>query len=89
VQAQDIVVEDRDYLKQSFSIKKAVGYGKDNRLNNDENTRGVVDYWEDGDKNSYKVKAWTNGKFIGVLFAYSLKPLVDTKVDVFLNGLRF
>ncbi len=88
-QAQDIVVEYLDYLKQSFSVKKAVGYGKGNYLNNDTNTRGVVDYWEDADKNSYKVKAWTNGKFIAVLFAYSLKPLPETKVDVFLNGLRF
>lgn len=87
--AQDLVISYLDYLKLSFEIKKSVGYGKDNRLNNDENTRGVLDYWEDADKNSWKIKAWTNGKAIGVMYGYSLKPLQETKLDVFLNGLRF
>ncbi len=87
--AEELVISYLDYLKLSFGIKKAAGYGKGNLLNNDQNTRGVLDYWEDGDKNNWKIKAWTNGKAIGVFYGYSLKPLQETKLDVFLNGLRF
>lgn len=78
-----------DYLKSSFKITKSIGYGKGHRLNNDENTRGVLDYWEDGDKNNWKIKGWTNGKFIGVLYGFSLKDLQETKLNVFLDGFRF
>lgn len=78
-----------DYLKSSFKITKSIGYGKGHRLNNDENTRGVLDYWEDGDKNNWKIKGWTNGIFIGVLYGYSTKELNETKINIFLEGFRF
>lgn len=88
-QAEDLVVSYLDYLKTTFEIAHAIGYGKGNRLNGNENTRGVIDYWEDKDHNNWKVKAWTNGKFVGVMYAYSLKKLPETKVDAMLNSFRF
>lgn len=88
-EAEDMLISYLDYLKVNFDIKSAVGYGRGNRLNNREDTRGVVDYWKDGDNNNWKVKAWTNGKIIGVLYAYSSKELPETKIDAFLNSLRF
>jgi hypothetical protein len=88
-EAEDMVISYLDYLKVNFDIKSAVGYGRGNHLNNREDTRGVVDYWKDGDSNNWKVKAWTNGKIIGVLYAYSQKELSETKIDVFLNSFRF
>src|SRR5436189_56465 len=57
-------------------------------LNSNENTRGIVDYWKDKENNNWKVKAWTDGKFIAVLYAYT-KTEVPDKADVFLNSLRF
>jgi hypothetical protein len=75
-------------LKVKFDIIKSAGYGKGHRLNNNEATRGVIDYWEDKSANSYKVKAWTDGKYMGILFAYSQKELPETKVNVFLDGFR-
>jgi len=87
-QAEELVIAYLNYLKLNFEIKKAVGYGKGHRLNNNENTRGVIDYWEDKEKNNWKVKAWTDGKIIGVLYAHSLQELPEIKVDVFLNGFR-
>ena len=86
--AEELVSDYLDYLKLNFEIKKAVGYGKGHRLNNNENTRGMIDYWEDAQKNKWKVKGWTDGKFIGVLYAHSVKELPETKVDVFLNSFR-
>ncbi len=52
-------------------------------------TRGVYDKWEDVDKEKWEVKAWTNGKFIGVLYVHSAKELPEKKVELFLEGLRF
>lgn len=78
-----------DYLKTSFKIVNSTGYGKGHRLANNENTRGVIDYWEDSDKNNWKIKAWTNGKYIGVLYGYSAKELNETKLNIFLEGFRF
>jgi hypothetical protein len=86
--AEDLLIAYLDHLKTSFSIVKAAGYGKGHTLNNDLNTRGILDYWEDTEKNNWKVKGWTNGKIIGVMYAYSLKEIPESKVNVFLDGLR-
>lgn len=86
--AEDLLIAYLDYLKSNFDIKKAAGYGKGPRLNNNENTRGIIDYWEDADLNTWKIKAWTDGIYIGVLYAYSKKELPDTKVNVFLDSFR-
>lgn len=87
--SEEIVIKYLDFLKTNFSITKAAGYGKGHTLRNNENTRGVIDYWEDDKQNNWKVKAWTNNKYIVVLYAYSAKTLPDTKIDVYLNGLVF
>lgn len=78
-----------DYLKESFKIIKSTGYGKGHRLGNNEFTRGILDYWEDSDKNNWKIKAWTNGKFIGVLYGFSAKELPESKLNVYLDSFLF
>ena len=87
--AENSMISYLDYLKSSFNIVKSTGYGKGHKLNHDESTRGILDYWEDTDKNNWKVKAWTNGKFIGVLYGFSAKELNETKLNLFLDGFRF
>ncbi len=87
--AEEVVVSYLDFLKKTFDIVQSVGYGKGNRLNGNENTRGVIDYWKDKDGNNWKVKAWTDGKFIGVVYAYTKKELPETKADVVLNSFKF
>lgn len=86
--AEDLLISYMDYLKTNFKITKAIGYGRGYRLNDNENTRGIMDYWEDADLDKWKVKAWTDGKFIGFMFAYSKKELPETKVNVFLDSFR-
>jgi hypothetical protein len=87
--AEELVVSYLDYLKVDFEIASSAGYGKGHRLNSNENTRGILDYWKDKENVNWKVKAWTDSKFIVVLYANSKKELPETKADVFLNGLRF
>ncbi len=88
VAAEDLMIAYVDYLKSSFSIEKAAGYGKGHRLNNDANTRGILDYWEDAENDKWKIKAWTDGRYIGFMFAYSSKDLSEPKVNAFLDGFR-
>ncbi len=77
-----------DYLKTFFKIQKSVGYGKGNHLHNNENTRGVTDYWQDGDNQNWKIKGWTDGNFIGILYVHSKAELNEIKVNVFLDSFR-
>lgn len=86
--AEDLLISYLDYLKSTFTITKAAGYGRGHRLDNNEQTRGILDYWEDDAKDLWKVKAWTNGKFIGVMYAYSQKELPEVKVNAFLESFR-
>lgn len=85
--AIDLTISYLDFLKSNLTITSAVGYGKGHTLRNNENIRGVVDYWEDQEKNNWKIKAWTDKTFICVLYAYSNKELPEQKIDAFLNGL--
>ncbi|HEX4877671.1 MAG TPA: hypothetical protein VFV31_13435 [Chitinophagaceae bacterium] len=86
--AEDMLIAYMDYLKQSFGITKAAGYGKGHHLNSNELTRGVLDYWQDQENNNWKVKGWTDGNYIAVLYAYSPKSLTESKINLFLDGLR-
>lgn len=87
--AEELMISYVDFLKGSFEIKTATGYGKGHRLNNDEGTRGILDYWEDSDFDKWKIKAWTDGMFISFMYAYSSKELPEAKVNVFLDSFRF
>ena len=87
--AEELVVSYLDFLKKNFEIASAAGYGKGNRLNSNENTRGVIDYWQDKKKNNWKVKGWTDGKFIGIVYVYTQLEVPESKANVFLNSFRF
>lgn len=87
--AEDTVATYLDFMKLDNGIVKSKGYDKGHHLNKDEATRGIYDSWEDSDKEKWKIKAWTNGKFIVVLYVHSAKELPEKKVEVFLEGLRF
>ena len=86
--AEEVMISYLDFLKADFHVKTSTGYGKGHILNKNENTRGVLDYWKDTENNNWKVKAWTDGKVIGVMYAYSQKELPESKVNVFLDGFR-
>lgn len=78
-----------DYLKTAFKVTSAAGYGKGHRLRGKEDIHGIIDYWKDESGANYKIKGWTDGHFIIVLYAKSAKELVETKANVFLDGIIF
>ncbi len=85
--AESVLIAYLDFLKNQFGVNKSTGYGKGHRLKNNENTRGVIDYWEDKDGISYKIKGWADGKYIAVLYAAKKGELAETKVNIFLESL--
>lgn len=85
---EDLLISYSDYLKGSFNIKSAVGYGRGHRLAADTTVIGVIDYWEDKDKKQMSVQGWINPEYLA--FYYILGP--DNQADkfrsIFFNGLR-
>jgi len=88
--AEELMISYLDYLKSVFEITQAAGYGKGHTLNGKPDARGVIDYWKDKEGNERKIKSWTDGKFIAVMYIMSKGELNETeKMNVFLNGFRF
>jgi hypothetical protein len=87
--AEQVLEQYLDYIKSSFGIEAAAGYGKGHRLRGKEDTRGMIDYWKDKEKNNLNVKGWTNGQYIVVLMAISDKEIPFEKGNVFLDGIVF
>jgi hypothetical protein len=90
--AESVMISYMDYLKTSFKVKESAGYGKGHQLSGNNKATGVIDFWKDEEGTEWKVKSWTDGKFIGFLFAYGSKKALDdnfNRLDVFFNGFRF
>lgn len=77
-----------DHLKKSFNITKVIGYAKAGPLRNNENTTGLLDYWEDATQNHWKIKAWASKKNIVIVYGYSKNDLPETKLNVYLDGVQ-
>lgn len=89
--AENVMISYLDYLKTSFSITKSTGYGKGHTLKNYPAAHGVIDYWSDNKDQDWKVKGWTDGQFIAVLYVISPKdqPNTESKINLYLDGFRF
>ena len=88
--AENLLISYLDYLKTIFEISSSAGYGKGHTLDGKLEARGVIDYWKNKEGSEWKVKGWTDGKFISVLYVMAKGELNETtKMDVFLNGFRF
>jgi hypothetical protein len=86
--AEELMTSYLDFLKADFHVKDSAGYGRGHILNKNEKTKGIIDYWKDTEEQNWKIKAWTDGRYIGVLYAHSKKELPESKVNVFLDGFR-
>jgi hypothetical protein len=61
---ENLLVSYMDYLKGSFNVTGAVGYGHGHTLNSNPDAIGVLDYWENKDGEQLVVKGWVNKKAI-------------------------
>jgi hypothetical protein len=49
----------------------------------------LVDYWQDADQQDWKVKAYTNGKTIAILYVKNIGHVEVKKQELFLDGFHF
>jgi|SRR5215218_8537717 len=49
----------------------------------------IVDYWQDVEQKDWKVKGWTNGYSMAVLYIKNIGLVPVAKEDCFLNGAVF
>jgi hypothetical protein len=79
-----------DFLKGQYGITGSAGYGRGHTLESNPKAKGIIDYWEDGAKNQYSVKAWVDSRYMGVMILYGPKEFPNFNVaQLFLNGFRF
>ena len=56
---------------------------------NSEATRTVVDYWQDCSKKDWKVKGYTDGRTLAVLYVKNIGHVDVKKQDLFLDSFHF
>ncbi len=81
-----------DFLKSVFDIVEYTGYGSGHKMNNYENAIGFIDYWKDKEGDEWKIKCWTNGAVIALMYVTHTGSLPSedlNKQEAFLNGFRF
>ena len=49
----------------------------------------MLEYWQDDEGNDWKVKGWTNGRFMALLYVKNFTEESIKEVDEFLNSFRF
>ena len=56
---------------------------------NSETTTTIVDYWQDYNKKDWKVKGYTDGKTLAVLYVKNIGHVDVKKQDLFLDSFHF
>lgn len=56
---------------------------------NTESSRTIADYWQDAGKKDWKVKGYTNGNVLAVLFVKNIGQVDVRKQDIFLDSFHF
>jgi hypothetical protein len=77
-----------DKLRGPFFILHHIGLRKDIDWNTS-TSRTVVDYWQDADKHDWKVKGYTDGRFMAVLYVKNINHVEVAKQDLFLDSFHF
>jgi len=77
-----------DKLRGPFYILHNTGIDDDADWNS-ETSKTVVDYWQDSYKKDWKVKGYTDGKTLAVLYVKNIGHVDVKKQDLFLDSFHF
>ncbi|MFL5739757.1 MAG: hypothetical protein ACJ75B_06040 [Flavisolibacter sp.] len=77
-----------DKLKDPFLVLHNTGVQKDIDWNS-RASRTLVDYWQDAEKKDWKVKGYTDGSFLAVLYVKNIAQVDVRKQDLFLDSFHF
>jgi hypothetical protein len=84
-QAELILVQYINRVRRPFGIAYNISM-------NIEKANGIVtlsDYWQDEEGTDWKIKGYTNGKIIALLYVRNISNAPVKEHDDFLNGFRF
>ncbi len=85
--SEKTVITYLDYLKTTLDITTSAPYGKGQRLRGRPDSRGILDYWQTKEGEHWKLKGWTDGYYIVVMYTFSKKKINENKADMFINSL--
>lgn len=77
-----------DQLKSPFYILHNTGLHADADWNS-ETSRTIVDYWQDAHRKDWKVKGYTDGKALAVMYVKNIGNADVKKQDLFLDSFHF
>ena len=77
-----------DKLRGPFYILHNTGIHDDADWNS-EPSKTIIDYWQDSDKKDWKVKGYTDGKALAVLYVKNIGHVAVKKQDLFLDSFHF
>jgi hypothetical protein len=75
-------------LKEPFSILHQTGIQDDMDWNTDDSIT-FVDYWQDQDQKDWKVKGYTNGEVMAILYVQNISHVAASQLDHFLDSFHF
>jgi hypothetical protein len=86
--AEDMLRSYIDKLRGPFYILHNTGIHDDADWNS-EASKTIVDYWQDSYKKDWKVKGYTNGKTLVVMYVKNIGHVDVKKQDLFLDSFHF
>lgn len=87
-EATEMLVSYIEQLRGPFYALYNTGSLEDKDWNST-GTRTIVDYWQDYNKKDWKVKGYTNGKVLAVLYVKNISQVEVSKQDLFLDSFHF
>jgi hypothetical protein len=87
-EAEEMLRSYIDKLRGPFYILHNTGIHEDADWNS-ETSKTIVDYWQDSYKKDWKVKGYTDGKALAVLYVKNIGHVDVKKQDLFLDSFHF
>ena len=86
--ATEMLISYIDKLRSPLSIMHRVGITKDIDWNTTESST-ILDYWQDKKGADWKIKGYTNGRQLAVLYVRNIGQVDVKKQDQFLDSFHF
>lgn len=88
--AEALLTDYLDFLKEQFHITQAAGYGHGHTIESEPSARGVIDFWVDKDGQHYAIGGWSTKAHLAVFYIAGPKdyPLINVQ-QAYFGGLRF
>ena len=82
--AEKVLLAFMEQLQHSFAIKHTTGLHVETYLHTSKTA--ITNYWQDGEQRDWKVKGWTDGVALAVLYIKNIGAVPIEKEETFLNG---